>query len=105
MIDVFTPKKIYPDCLFQSNHRQVKISILIPWCGIYLRCMLQTVEIVSKVCCTPLKKSGSRKSRDTLPLNDFSYSGVQPVWSSATVCPAIKSPEQQHLGGVTLSHQ
>ena len=57
MIDVFTPKRISPDCLFKSNHRQVKISILIPRCAIYLRGMLHTAEIISAVGCTPRKSS------------------------------------------------
>ena len=57
MIDVFTPKTISPDYLFKSNHRQVKNSILFPRCAIYLRGMLHTAEIVSVVCCTPLRSS------------------------------------------------
>ena len=41
MIDVFTLKRISPTCLFKSNHRQGKISILIPgylW-NLSLRCV------------------------------------------------------------------
>ena len=49
MIDVFTPKRISPDCLFENNHRQVKNSILILWYAIYLRGMLHTAEIISMV--------------------------------------------------------
>ena len=52
MIDVFTPKKISPDRLCKSNHRQVKNSILFPRCAIYLRGMLHTAEIISAMCCT-----------------------------------------------------
>ena len=50
MIDVFTPKRISPDRLFKSNHRQVKNLILFPWCAIHLRGVLHTTEIVSVVC-------------------------------------------------------
>ena len=57
MINVFTPKRISPDCLFKSNHRKVKNSILFPRCAIYLRSMLHTAEIISAVCCTPLRSS------------------------------------------------
>ena len=49
-VDVFTHKRISPDCLFKSNHRQVKNSILFSRCAIYLRGMLHTAEIVSVVC-------------------------------------------------------
>ena len=57
MIDVFTLKRISPDCLFKSNHSQMKISILIPQCAIYLRGGLPTAEIISAVCCTPPRSS------------------------------------------------
>ena len=56
MIDVFTPKRISPDCLFKRNHRQVKISILIPRCAIYLRSMLHA-DIISAVGCAPQRSS------------------------------------------------
>ena len=46
MIDVFTPKRISADCLFKSNHRQVKNLILFPRCAIYLHGVLHTAEIV-----------------------------------------------------------
>ena len=59
MIDVFSPKRISPDCLFKSNHRQVNISILFPWCAIYLRGMLHTAEIISAIWCT-LRRSSMR---------------------------------------------
>ena len=61
MIDLFTPKIISPDCRFKSSQRQVKISILTPrcvahhwdhFCGV-----LHTAEIISAVCCTPLRSS------------------------------------------------
>ena len=55
LIDVFPPKRISPGCLFKSNQRQVKNSILFPWCAIYLCSVLLTTEIVSAVCCTPLR--------------------------------------------------
>ena len=60
MIDVFTPKRISPGCLFKSNQRQVKILILFPQCAIsprydghrgdHLHGVLLTAEIVSVVC-------------------------------------------------------
>ena len=53
MIDMFTTKRISPDCLCKSNHRQVKILILITLCAIYLWGMLHTPEIISTVGCTP----------------------------------------------------
>ena len=36
LIDVFTPKRIYPDCPFKCIQRQVKISILTPQCAVCL---------------------------------------------------------------------
>ena len=63
------PLKNFPDCLFKSNHRQVKVSTLIVRCAIYLRGMLCTAEIISTVhmlhtaemisvvCCTPRRSS------------------------------------------------
>ena len=47
------PLKNFPDCLFKSNHRQVKVSTLIVRCAIYLRGMLYTAEMISGVCCRP----------------------------------------------------
>ena len=40
MIDVFTPKRISPDCSFKSNRRQVKIFFFSPrfavcLCGVH----------------------------------------------------------------------
>ena len=75
MIDVFTPKRISPDCPFKCNQRQVNISFrfwlrdvqfisavfctplrLSPRCAAHhrdwLRSVLHTAEIVSAVCCT-----------------------------------------------------
>ena len=46
MIDVFTPKRIYPEGLFKSNNRQVKISIFFSLCAIYLRGMLHRISAV-----------------------------------------------------------
>ena len=71
MTDVFNPKRISPDCIFKSNHRQVKKSILFPRCAIYLHGMLHTAEIVSVVCteiistvwCTPRISFCDRISR------------------------------------------
>ena len=57
MCSLFTPKRISPDCLFKSNHRQGKIAILILQCAIYLHGMLHTAKIISTVCCTPLRLS------------------------------------------------
>ena len=72
MIDLFTPKRISPDCLFKSNHRQVKISILTPCCTVCLRCdvyrgdhlhgMMHTTEIVSAVGCPPQRFVGVTKN-------------------------------------------
>ena len=50
-------KRIYPDCPFKSNQGQVKITILTPQCAICLRGVLHTAEIISAVCCTPLRSS------------------------------------------------
>ena len=55
MIDVFTPKRISPDCLVNSKWR-------IWFCfrsvsAIYLLGMLHTVEMISAVCCTSLRSS------------------------------------------------
>ena len=73
MIDVFTPKSIFPGCPFKSNQRQAKISILLysvqfvstAWCTLgrlsprsdtHLRdCLcseMHNVEIVSAAWCT-----------------------------------------------------
>ena len=76
MIDVFTPKRISPDCLLKSNHRQVKISIFFcnlslqyfahcgdHLCGWVAHCadplcsMLHTAKIDFAVCWTPLRSS------------------------------------------------
>ena len=46
MIDVFTPIRISDDCLFKSNHRQVKNSILFLLCAIYLR---GTIEYLGEI--------------------------------------------------------
>ena len=54
---MFTPKRISPDCLFKSNHRQVKNLILFLLCAIYLHGMLHTMEIINAVCCTPRRSS------------------------------------------------
>ena len=45
MLDLFTTKRISSDCLFKSNHRKVKKSILFPQCAVYIRSMLHTGEI------------------------------------------------------------
>ena len=41
MREVFTSKRISSDCLFKSNHRQVKISMLFPRCAIYVPLCLE----------------------------------------------------------------
>ena len=53
MIDVFTLKRIFPDCPFKSNQRLTKISILTPWCASWLRGVMHTAELDSAVGCTP----------------------------------------------------
>ena len=62
LIDVFTPKRIYPDCPFKCIQRQVKISILTPQCAVCLfgdffkyRALsgMYIAEIVSTVCIPP----------------------------------------------------
>ena len=84
MIDVFTSKRISPDCLFKGNHRQVKISNLIPRCVAHRRDnflieYLDEIETdfeITLACISGaqmglnwiMKKTGGRKSRDTLPL-------------------------------------
>ena len=53
IIDVLTHKRISPDCLFRSNHRQLKNQLLFPRCAIYsrdhLRSMQHTAETISAV--------------------------------------------------------
>ena len=56
MIDVFTPKRISPDCPFKSNQRLTRISILTPQCAVWLCGVMHTAELdssVSAVGCTP----------------------------------------------------
>ena len=54
MINVLTPKRIFPNGLFKSNQRQVKISILTPRYVVCLCGVLQNADIVSAVCCKML---------------------------------------------------
>ena len=53
MIDVFSPKRIFPDCPFKSNQGLTKISILTSWCAVWLRGVMHTMELNSVVWCTP----------------------------------------------------
>ena len=53
MTDVFTPKRIYPDSPFKTTQRLAKISILTPWCAVWLPGAMHTTEIDSDVGCTP----------------------------------------------------
>ena len=53
MIDVFTIKRISPDCPFKSNQRLPKISILTPRCAVWLRGVMHTAESDSAEWCTP----------------------------------------------------
>ena len=53
MIDMFTPKRISPDCLFKNNQRLTKISILTPQCAVWLCGVMHTAELDSTVGCTP----------------------------------------------------
>ena len=56
MIDMFTPKKISPDCPLKSNQKLTKISILTLQCdahrGAWLHSGKHTVELDSAVGCT-----------------------------------------------------
>ena len=49
MLDVSTPKMIYPDRLFNSSQRQVNISIFTPRCEVCLCVVMHTEE--TYVCC------------------------------------------------------
>ena len=53
MIDVFTPKRISPDCTFKSNQRLSKISILTQRYAAWLLGVMRTAELDSKVWCIP----------------------------------------------------
>ena len=53
MIDVFTPKRISPDCPFKRNQRLTKISILTPQCAVWLHGGMHTAELELAVGCTP----------------------------------------------------
>ena len=55
MIDVFTPKRISPDCPFKSNQSQTKILIL--RCTVCLCGVMHTAEIDSMVGCTQRRLS------------------------------------------------
>ena len=57
MIDVLTPKRIYPDCPCKSNHRQGKISVLTSRCAVCLCGVKHTTKIVSAMRCTPRRSS------------------------------------------------
>ena len=46
MIDLFTHKRIFPDCLFKSNERLSKMSILTPQCAVWLHGLMQTAEFL-----------------------------------------------------------
>ena len=74
MIDVFTPKSISPDCLFKSNHRQVKNSILYPRRSLCARISRRNRKFENNLGCLSGAQMGlnhekrGRNSRDTLPL-------------------------------------
>ena len=54
-VDVFTPKRISPDCPLKSNQRQTKISIWSPRCTVWLLGvlgMMHSAEIDSTEWCT-----------------------------------------------------
>ena len=53
MIDVFTPKRISPDCPFKNNQRLTKISILTLRCAIWICGEMHTAELDSAVGRTP----------------------------------------------------
>ena len=50
MLDVSTPKMIYPDRLFNSSQRQVNISIFTPRCEVCL-CVVMHTEETYVYCC------------------------------------------------------
>ena len=52
MIDVFTSKRISPECPLKSNQRPSKFSILTPWCAVWLHGVIHTGELDSAVGCT-----------------------------------------------------
>ena len=54
MIDVFTPKRISPDCPFKNNQRLTENLILTLGCAVWLRSVMHTAELDSALWCTPL---------------------------------------------------
>ena len=52
MIEVFTPKRIFPDCPFKSNQRPVKFLIQTLPCAVWLRGMMHITELDSTLGCT-----------------------------------------------------
>ena len=52
MIDVFTHKRISPDCPFKSNQRPAKCSILTLRCAVWLRGVMHTIDLDSAAWCT-----------------------------------------------------
>ena len=54
MIDVFTPKRISPDCSFKSNRRQVKIFFFSPrfavcLCGVHPNAEQRALNLRKKI--------------------------------------------------------
>ena len=47
MVEVFSPKWIYPDCPIKSNQRQVKNWILTPRCAVCFCGVMHMEEIIS----------------------------------------------------------
>ena len=64
MIEMFTPKRISPDCPFKSSQRPPKFSILTPQCdahcGAWLRGIILTAELDFMVGYTPWKFAWGR---------------------------------------------
>ena len=53
MIELFTPKRISPDCPFKGTQRLVNISISTLWCAFWLPRVMHTTELDSAVRSTP----------------------------------------------------
>ena len=73
IMDVFTHKRISPDCSLKSNQRPEKFSILTPRCAFGLRGVHDTAEFLKNVKETRwvriMENNIVKKSRDTLSLN------------------------------------
>ena len=81
MIEAFTPKRIYPDCPFTGNQRQVRILILFPWCAVWLCSLMHSAELdwvpIEWYLCTMESDSAVWCSR---------HCGIWPLWKYMFSC-------------------